>query len=342
MQYTIFNHNGKKTFRRTTILRLFAAIGMATSPVIVSATTFDLSAADTSTKPYILSNTGIPAQVGGKTWFDDWGQNWSLKVSGGGSGTAYAEVTINGQEVAGFTGDDGATVYKTSNPGIGIAYQVTYRPDVSTPIKVFNPPFRLDFSGAGAGGFFIVRYELIRLTDFLPAGQIVPPTVTVTYHNPDGTSKTFTARSGTSGQPKYTACTITAPKEIKLPTLYGKDLVNGVQGETSVPKISLTNCPGAMDSINYKFTATYGTHDAANGVMKAQTGNDYAKNVYIRFMNGDNTPYNQLNSPKKLTSYIGSGNYDLPDFKVGYFIDDINTVTAGKVNSALQLDVTYN
>lgn len=341
MRNTLFNHYGKKIFSHSAILHLFVAIGVATGPIITSAATIDLSSANTTTKPYKLNGFSMPTSVGGVSWWDDWGENWTLNVHSS-SDVAYAEFTVNGQEVGGVTADDGATVYRTSNPGVGIAYEMTYRPDVTTPVKDFNPPFRLDFAGNGANGVLIIRYEIVRLTEFVPAGQIDAPTVTVTYHNPDGTSKTFTARAGVADQPRFTACTITAPTEIKLPALYGKDLVDGVQGVTDVPKIRLTNCPGAMDSINYKFTAAYGVHDAANGVMNVQTGADYAKNVYVRFMNADNTPYDQLNNAKELTSYIGSGSYDLPDFKVSYFIDDLNTVTAGKVKSALQLDVTYN
>ncbi|EAO2558810.1 fimbrial protein, partial [Salmonella enterica] len=34
--------------------------------------------------------------------------------------------------------------------------------------------------------------------------------------------------------------------------------------------------------------------------------------------------------------------YVLPDFKVSYFIDDAESVTAGNVKTAIELKVTYN
>ncbi|EEJ9248134.1 fimbrial protein [Salmonella enterica subsp. enterica serovar Muenchen] len=315
-------------------------------PDEVFAASINTNTADTSTKPYKFSGFSIPSKAGEYTWFEDWGEHWKLTITADTDTAtgAYITFTVNGTPTGTTTKDD-ATVYKTNNPGIGIAYQMTYNPVVTTPDKDFTEPYRLDLGTSGANGNLIIRYILVRLTDELPAGPITDvPSVTVTYHNSTGSpypDKTFVARSGVANQPAYTACGIDAPTEIKLDTLYGKDIHSGAQNITNAPTITLTNCPGAINGISYNFSAVYGTHDATNAVLSTATGEEYAKNVYVQMQNTDGTPYT-LNTPIPVNNYRGSGDYILPGFKVAYFIDDPQSVTAGNVKTAIELKVTYN
>lgn len=127
----------------------------------------------------------MPSSAGGTTWFDDWGEHWKLPIIAS-SQKGYIDFTVNGEPTGGTTTND-ATVYKTNNPGIGIAYQMSYsNAGVLTPNKDFTAPFRLDVdSNVNASGDLIIRYMLVRLTDELPAGPITEvPSVTVSYHNP--------------------------------------------------------------------------------------------------------------------------------------------------------------
>lgn len=307
--------------------------------------TINTITADTSTKPYKFSGFNMPSKAGGTTWFEDWGEHWRVDlVNTEAANGAYIEFTVNGTPT-GTTIQNDATVYKTNNPGIGIAYQMTYNPTATSPSADYTAPYRLDLTSIAANGNLIIRYILVRLTDQLPAGPLTEvPSVTVTYHNPVGSiysDKTFIARSGVASQPGYAACGIDAPTEIKLPTLYGNTLQNGAQNIIQAPTVTLTNCPGAINSISYNFSAVYGTHNATNGVLNTVTGDGYAKNVYVQIQNADGSAH-IVNGSIPLSNYDGSGDYAIPDFKVAYFIDDANTVTAGKVKTAIELKVTYN
>ncbi|EDH0692454.1 fimbrial protein [Salmonella enterica] len=305
---------------------------------------FNTERAAQVTYKHDFSSWAIPAQAGGATWFDDHGLYAVDIVSSGGWG--YANLTVNG-EPTGTLSSSGATVYKTNNPGVGIAYQLNY----STP-SWFSPDYGLVApntitlkNNTALNGYMHIKYQLVRLTKKVPAGEITQvPDVILNYYNPiEGGHKnlSFLALSGVSTQPTRTTCGIDAPTEIKLPTLYGNKLQNGAQNITEAPAVTLTNCPGAINGISYNFSAVYGTHHAANGVLNTVTGDGYAKNVYVQIQNADGTPHS-VNAVIPLSNYDGSGDYVLPAFKVGYFIDDANKVTAGTVKTAIELKVTYN
>lgn len=331
--------------KKTVGLALLISVCPLITSVDALAGIINTSSANTSTLPYKFSSFTMPSSAGGTTWFDDWGEHWKLPIIAS-SQKGYIDFTVNGEPTGGTTTND-ATVYKTNNPGVGIAYQMTYTPaGVVTPDKDYTAPFRLDVdSNVNASGDLIIRYMLVRLTDELPAGPITEvPSVTVSYHNPADSGYgdvTFVARSGVASQPKYTACGINAPTEIKLNPLYGNSLKTGAQNSIQAPTITLTNCPGAINGISYNFSAVYGAHDEANGVLNTVTGDTYAKNVYVQIQNTDGTPHT-INSAIALQNYNGSGDYVLPDFKGSYFIDDAESVTAGNVKTAIELKVTYN
>ncbi|HCH9279047.1 TPA: type 1 fimbrial protein [Salmonella enterica] len=331
--------------KKTVGLALLISVYPLITSVDALAGIINTDTANTSTKPYKFSSFTMPNTAGGTTWFDDWGEHWLLSINAS-SKKSYIDFTVNGEPTGGTTTDD-ATVYKTNNPGVGIAYQMSYTPaGVVDPGKDFTAPFRLDVdSNVNSSGYLIIRYILVRLTDELPAGPITEvPTVTVSYHNPAGSGYgdvTFVARSGVASQPRYTACGINAPTEIKLPVLYGSNIINGAQNVVDIPTIKLTNCPGAINGISYMFKASYGEHDAANGVINTETGTGYARGVFVQLQNADGTGFNKFNTNIPL-DYTGSGDYDIPNYKVGYYIDDGNSVTAGNVKSALEFDVNYN
>lgn len=261
-------------------------------------------------------------------------------------GQGYADLTVNGTPT-GTLSSIGATVYKTNNPGIGVAYRLSYSVDGTTPNENYVAPYTVTITSnasTSSQGFHI-GYTLIRLTEQVPDGQITElPTVTLNLHNPAGSGYkdlSYVALSGYKGQPMYSACKISTPSSITLPTLYGNTIENGAFNATDLPAIALTKCPGAQNSISYTFKAFYGVRDAANGVAKTASGSSYAKNVYIQLQNADGTPH-LLNSPVVFDGYQGSGDYTLPGLKVAYFIDDAANVTAGAVKSAIEFTVTYN
>lgn len=49
-----------------------------------------------------------------------------------------------------------------------------------------------------------------------------------------------------------------------------------------------------------------------------------------------------VNSLIALSDYTGSGEYEIPEFKVAYYIENTASVTAGEVKSAIELKLTYN
>lgn len=299
-----------------------------------------------SIKKYNFSGISIP-NVTGTSSNDASGTAYQYSSHYSDTLGASIELTINGTLLG-----DGKT-YATNNPGVGIQYTLhmasTTGLTPSTDIR--EPPYRYTITSHTtpdlviSGNSVNIWYRLVRLHDFVPAGVITSvPDVTLTFNNPANEGvliSSGTVLSGIGGQPKLVACNINAPTEIKLSPLYGNALKNGAQNVLQAPQITLENCPGAINGISYNFSAVYGTHKAANGILNTVTGDGYAKNVYVQIQNADGTAH-KVNSPIPVSNYNGSGDYIIPDFKVAYFIDDANTVTAGKVKTAIELKVTYN
>lgn len=304
------------------------------------------SSVATHTMSYDLDNwkIGIPDTTGASSgWWTDAG---SVNVGINPSSTtgSYMVLQVDGVLV-------GENTYATSNPGVGIKYRTSISSFTNTAGNGETAPdFRFSLGIPEAGNptstFLHVSYQLVRLTDKVPAGKITSlPPVTAIFHNPDGLGEAVISRliytGAASTQPQYHACDIVAPTEIQLTPLYGNALQNGAQGSQQAETIQLTNCPGAINGISYNFSAVYGTHNAANGVLNTVSGDGYAQNVYIQVQNADGTPH-QVNTAIPLDTYDGSGDYTLPDFKLAYFIDDANSVRAGNVKSAIEIKVTYN
>lgn len=290
---------------------------------------------------YDLDAFTLPDTVGGNT--GSYHDNGSITYHEGQTSgtTGYVTLSINGT----LLGDN---LWATSNPGIGIQYRLDSGSSDFTPERSeTSPDYRLNLTGSGAiqTAYFHVRYRLVRLLDKIPPGKITSlPIVTLNVHNPEGEGTPLISGvvlSNITSNIKTIACNIDAPTEIKLPTLYGSDLVNGAQNVTEAPTIMLRDCPGAINGISYNFAAVYGTHKASNGVLNTVTGDGYAENVYVQIQKADGTAHT-VNGYIPLSNYDGSGDYAIPDFKVAYFIDDANTVTAGKVKTAIELKVTYN
>ncbi|EBS7636228.1 fimbrial protein [Salmonella enterica] len=310
-----------------------------------NAAIINTQSAGTNTFKINLAGFSIPAAVGGETWYDDWNVYNKLDVISS-SQQGYAVITVNGTVVG--TASTGGNIYATSNPGIGITYEINYStPSATTPQNAYAPGEKLVFTtGAGYNGYMHVKYAIVRLLQHVPSGTITSvPDVTISYINPAGSGyadKSVLVYSGIASQPKITACKINAPSEIELPAIYGNSLVNGAQGVTNAPTITLENCPGAITGISYNFAATYyNTCGAANGIFCTQHGAGYANGVDIQIQNADGSPH-QINSAIPLNNYNGSGDYNIPDFKVAYYISDKDVVTAGKVASAIDLTVSYN
>lgn len=291
---------------------------------------------------YGLGSFNIPDTVGGVTeWYDNSSISFSTvpSVDRG----SFFELIIDGSR----TGDN--VTWKTNNPGIGIQYMAKVSSTLFSPSSTeIAPNYRLNLNlteGTGRSSSYHVYYRLVRLSEKVPSGKITSlPSVTLNAYNPDKSGPGMLSGqvlSGIISQPKITACTIDAPTEIKLSPLYGNSLVNGAQNPSATQSITLLNCPGAIDNITYTYHAVYGTHDVVNGVLNTSTGADYAKNVYIQMQNADGTAH-AVDNIINLKGYDGSGNYTLPDFKVAYFIDDVNSVTAGNVKSAIEIQLQYN
>ncbi|MBA3111378.1 type 1 fimbrial protein [Salmonella enterica] len=319
--------------------------GLLTLPLVIQAAELDTNNAGKNTYNYDFSRLTIPDNAGQASWFDDMDRLYRLNLIDA-SSVGHVTMTVSGTQVG--TAPDGATVYATSNPGIGVAYQLNYSTQyLTSPESDNTAPYEIVFDSNPATGYIHVKYTVVRLTEHVPAGQITTaPQVTLFYKNIPATSNapdiSFLALSGTvSGQPQIKACNIDAPTEIKLPTIYGTDLVNGAVKPTDAPTIQLKNCPGAVNGITYDFSAVYGTKDAANGVLKTVEGEGYAKGVYIQIQNDDGSAY-KVNNVIPLAGYDGSGDYSLPDFKVAYYIPDENNVSAGNVKTAIELKVAYN
>lgn len=290
---------------------------------------------------YDLDAFDIPATVGATTgWYD----NSSIPF---GTTTSDARDSFFELVVSGSLTGDGIT-WKTSNPGIGVQYKAYVSSYHFSPQETTESPnYRLTLNGSGntRSSYYHVYYRLVRLLEKVPAGKIISlPEVTLNAYNPgpDGSAMlSGLILSGISTQPKVAACTINAPTEIKLSPLYGNALQNGAQNVLQAPTITLKNCPGAINGISYNFSAVYGTHKATNGVLNTVTGDGYAKNVYVQIQNADGSAH-KVNDSIPLSNYDGSGDYAIPDFKVAYFIDDANTVTAGNVKTAIEIKLTYN
>lgn len=290
---------------------------------------------------YDLDAFTLPATVGGNTGSYHDNSSLTYHMVQTSSNTGYVDLTISGT----LLGDN---LWATSNPGIGIQYRLESGSSDFTPEKTeTSPDYRVNLTGFSttSTSYFHVRYRLVRLLDKIPPGNITSlPIVTLNVHNPEGEGTPLISGivlSNITSNINTIACNIDAPTEIKLPTLYGSDLVNGAQNVTAPPTIMLRDCPGAINGISYEFAAVYGTHNARNGVLKTVTGDGYAKNVYVQIQKADGTAHT-VNGSIPLSNYDGSGDYAIPDFKVAYFIDDANTVTAGNVKTAIELKVTYN
>lgn len=90
---------------------IFLISGIASLPLTTTASQFQTDTAQVVTYPHDFSTWSIPTSVGGTTWFDDWNKFYWINIASGGSGSAYADLTVNGT-VVGTTGD-GATIYQT-------------------------------------------------------------------------------------------------------------------------------------------------------------------------------------------------------------------------------------
>lgn len=292
---------------------------------------------------YGLSPLEIPAAVGETTnWTDT--SSVPFDTNADDNRGSYFELVFDGS----LTGD--GVTWKTSNPGIGIQYKAKVSSPLFTPAESLTPStnYRLNLNGdegTQRSSYYHLYYRLVRLSEKVPSGKITSlPNVTLNAYNPDGAGPGMLSGlilSGIASQPKITACTINAPTEIKLSALYGNNLVNGSQNVSDLQRVTLVNCPGAIDGITYTFNAVYGAHNAGNGVLKVAEGTGYAKNVYVQFQNADGTAHT-INSTTNISGYDGSGDYPIPDFKVAYFIDNVNNVTAGNVKSAIELQIQYN
>ncbi|MBW4237656.1 type 1 fimbrial protein [Enterobacter roggenkampii] len=325
-------------------LPVFNAMIMSTFFAITPAHADYFSNVNFHVMTYDLDDFTIPSAVGetSSNWHDSGSIKYEVTSSEGNH--SYMELSVNGT----LSGDGVSWV--TNNPGIGIQFKVVPGMSGFTPSQTTTAPnYRLDLTGVTSGlwisTYYHLQYRLVRLLDKVPAGRITSvPTVTLNVHNLDGegtAEMSGVIMAGISTQPTVGACSVSAPTEISLPTLYGNVLKNGAQLATASPSISLTNCPGAVDGISYNFSAVYGTHDAANGVMNTVSGEGYAQNVFIQVQNADGSPH-IVNGPVPLNDYNGSGDYKIPDFKVAYYVDDAENVTAGNVKSAIELKMIYN
>ena len=325
-------------------LPIFTAMIMSTFFAIIPAHADYFSDVNFHVMTYDLDDFTVPSAVGetSSIWHDAGSIKYETESSVGNH--SYMELSVNGT----LSGDGVSWV--TNNPGIGIQFKVEPGMGGFTPAQTTTAPnYRLDLTAVSSGTwkltYYHLRYRLVRLLDKVPAGRITSaPTVTLNVYNPDGDGTAVMSgviMAGIGTQPTVGACTVSAPTEISLPTLYGNVLKNGAQLATASPSISLTNCPGAVDGISYNFSAVYGTHDAANGVMNTVSGEGYAQNVFVQVQNADGSPH-VVNGPVPLNDYNGSGDYKIPDFKVAYFVDDADSVRPGNVKSAIELKVTYN
>ncbi len=291
---------------------------------------------------YGLSGFDIPATVGATT---EWHDNNSVMFNTLSSNdrSSFFELVVDGSQTG-----DGVT-WKTSNPGIGIQYKAEVTSPLFSPGESTTAPnYRLNLTGGNGTDrtdYYHLRYRLVRLLEKVPSGKITSlPRITLNTYNPTGAGPGMLSGlvlSGIASLPRVGTCAINAPTEIKLAPLYGSSLVNGSQNVSATQSIQLVNCPGAIDNISYVFHAVYGTHNAASGVLKTETGSGYAQGVYIQVQNSDGSAHT-VNADINLAGYDGSGDYTIPDFKVAYFIDDVNSVTAGKVKSAIELQLQYN
>ncbi|HCF8020001.1 fimbrial protein [Klebsiella aerogenes] len=302
-----------------------------------------------NTKSYDMSSSYIPQTVGATgPWMGTSVNSVDFQIGPDPLNSVGSEITLR---VDSTLQSDGIT-WATSNPGVGIQFQLTTSPVISGLISSSTaaPTYPLTMTGYPTGGRSItisgklnLAYRLVRLLETVPAGKITPPSVYVTFYNTyDHAMYSGTMYSGAAKQPLYYPCTIVAPTEIKLPTLYVDDLVNGAQGASSTYSIKLTNCPGAQNNITYMYAPLYGAYgDGTQGYMYTATGEGSAKYVYLQLQNPDGTGQ-AVNNNITLNNYTGSGDYTLPEFKVAYYIKDVNKATEGNVTSAIVIGITYN
>lgn len=328
-------------------MKKFLTVAMLAAICMLNTTTAwadYFSEVDYKVMTYDLAPLSIPAAVGGTSaWHDNNSIQTYTDISDGRN--AYIDLTVNGTLLG-----DGVT-WATNNAGIGIQYELSTSAalaNVMNPSETITAPnYRLNLNGSVQlvyRGYIHLRYRLVRLLEKVPPGKLtVVPDVTLHVYNIDGDGQPSSGLilSGISTYPPIDSCDIDVPAEITLTKLYGNALTTGAQNVIQAPKIKLTNCPGAINGISYEFAAVYGTHNAVNGVLNTVTGEGYAQNVYIQIQNADGTPH-KINNTIALSNYDGSGDYAIPDFKVGYYIDNTETVTAGNVKTAIEFKVTYN
>lgn len=332
--------------KKISLLMILLAGTIANIPVAKADYFFFIS---TTTQTYDFSSTSIPNTVGATTaWLGTTVYPTSFQIGQDKLNSVGSYIKLNvGTTLLG----DGVT-WTTSNPAIGIQYKLSTSPVISglDSASSVAPSYKLTMTGYPTGGQAItvngklnLAYRLVRLKEQIPAGKITGPSVSATFYNTyDGATKTDVLYSGAATQPTYTPCTIDAPTEIKLPTLYFDDLVNGAQGASQTYSIKLKNCPGAMTSISYMLAPIYGGFGGSNnGTFYTATGDGYAKYVYLQLQNADGTG-RTINEEITLDNYTGNGDYTIPDFKVAYYIKDVTKATEGNVQSALVIDVTYN
>ncbi|EAM2912039.1 fimbrial protein [Salmonella enterica] len=297
------------------------------------------------TLSYTFKNLVIPENVGQSNgaWKD--GGSLLIQIQSSEGRGSYIDLNVAGTLV-------GDNTYATSNPGIGIKYKTTISSVTDTGGQTETAPnFRFVMGNDATSSdilrtYLHVQYQIVRLLDKIPPGQITyAPEVSATLYNPDGEGDSVITTSvystSVSVQPTITACGIDAPAEIKLSPLYGNNVQSGPLNVSPAQTIKLTNCPGAINGIKYNFAAVYGTHLASKGVLNTVTGDGYAEGVYIQVQNADGTAH-RVNGAIAVSGYNGSGDYTLPDFKVAYYVDDVNSVRPGNVKSAIEIKLSYN
>lgn len=285
---------------------------------------------------YDLSAISIPDQPGGTS---AWKENDSLLVDfncNGNDGSVTYSLNIAGVQIDNNT-------WKTNNEGVGIRYKLEGSYGIFTSVESYpyttkQPPCT---SGDWAKSYIHVRYQLVRLIDRVPPGNIGPlPDVTVVVNNDDPAAQDYSQLflSGIAKNIKVNGCAIEAPSQVTLPDLYTADLVASVNLQTTPIPITLKNCPGAVNNITYNFTPADGTVSYANGEMKTAPGS--APGVVLRLTKDNGTPYS-LNGTFPIDNYQGSGNYSLPA-NISYYVTSVNNVRPGSVNEAITLTVGYN
>lgn len=281
---------------------------------------------------YRLSSFTIPTTAGATTEWADSGVMPYNVVSDGVSGS-YVSLSMGGYVLG-----DGVT-WITTNNGIGVQFKLT---DVNGCLpELLTPPYRytLPATTSCLSSSLRVSYRLVRLADFVPAGEIMMPNVQVLFDNhPDSPVANFGPMyySGFTDQPIVTPCDIDVPSVVRLDDLPGANLQSGTMNMKPVA-LTFTNCPGAISNIRYQFTSAYGPHDTVYGTINTRPGS--AAGIYFQLLRSASEPY-QVSTFYDLEGYNGSGNYTVP-FNVAYYADSPSLVTLGDVEGQITLVVNY-